>query len=327
MKDKITILLFVIVLFLTFWIRIQGVERIPDGQFTENDAYTYYWQAGIVSEHGYLPERDMHRWLPLGRDLGQTLNLYSFVLAYAHKAISLCFPNVSLYHVSVYAPPVCFVIGLGVLCLFLYHTYGILFSGIVGVLLATFPGAIGRSSAGFADRDSWCFMLAVLATTTYLESLLTQHPRRRILLALASGGVVFLGGLSWEAFGFFLIIIVAVELWKFCTTGSEQHLTEYALWVLMFVPGLYLVSPAYRNGYGFTTHVTALLLFPPLVVLGIRCVRYLLLDFFQQLRPYARHLAWLLTLSSIALGIGYIPGAFSFTDLLYMCEYFLRDSA
>ena len=293
------------VLLFAFWIRSQGTSRIPDGQFTGYDAYLYYWQAGIISEHGHLPERDMHRWLPLGRDLGQSLNLYSFALAYAHKAISFCFPNISLYDVSVYAPPVCFVIGLGVLYLFLYHTYGLLFSSIVGVLLATFPGTIGRSSAGFADRDSWCFMLAVLAATTYLASLLTQNSRRRILWALASGGIVFLGGLSWEAFGFFVIMIIAVELWKFCTTDSEQHLTEYALWVLMFVPGLYLASPAYRNGYGFTTHVTALLLFPPLVVLGIRCVRCLLLDFFQQLRPHARHLAWLLTLSSIALGIIY----------------------
>ncbi|MCY3740445.1 MAG: hypothetical protein OXH00_05450 [Candidatus Poribacteria bacterium] len=306
LKRFLSSILLICVLLIAFWIRTQGISRIPDGQFTGYDAYLYYWQANIISEHGDLPERDMHRWLPLGRDLGQTLNLYSFALAYGHKAISLCFPNVSLYHVSVYAPPICFVIGLGVLCLFLYHTYGLLFSGIVGVLLATFLGTIGRSSAGFGDRDSWCFMLAVLAATTYLASLQTQHPRKRILWSLASGGVVFLGGLSWEAFGFFVLMIVAVELWKFCTTDSEQHLTEYILWVFMFVPGLYLVSPAYRNGYGFAAHVTALLLFPPLVILGIRSVRYLLLDFFQQLRPYARPLAWLLTLSSIALGIIYL---------------------
>lgn len=31
------------ILGLTFWIRTQGIERIPDGQFTSNDAYLYYW--------------------------------------------------------------------------------------------------------------------------------------------------------------------------------------------------------------------------------------------------------------------------------------------
>lgn len=67
-----------------FWIRIQSVDTIPEGQFTSVDAYFYYWQASLISEHGQLPERDMHRWLPLGRDLGQTLNLYGYALAYIY---------------------------------------------------------------------------------------------------------------------------------------------------------------------------------------------------------------------------------------------------
>jgi hypothetical protein len=303
---NVLILVFGSILLLAFWIRVQGTSRIPDGQFTGHDPYLYYWQAHIISEHGQLPPRDMHRWLPLGRDLGQTLNLYSYFLAYIHKAIVLCFPGVSLYHVSLYAPPLCFLIALGSLCLFLYYTNGLLFSGVVGVLLATLPGAILRSSAGFGDRDSWYFLLAVLATTTYLASLQTRPPRERIFWTLASGSIVFLGGLSWEAFGFSVAIILTVELWRFCSTEREQHLKEYALWVFLFVPTLYLASPAYRKGYGFATHVTALMLFPSLVIFLIRSVRYLLLDFFKQLRPYARHIAWFLTLSSLAMGACYI---------------------
>lgn len=294
------------ILFLAFWMRIQGTSRIPDGQFTGYDAYLYYWQAQIISESGQLPARDMHRWLPLGRDLGQTLNLYSYVLAYAHKAIALLFPKLSLYQVAIYAPPICFVIGLGVLCFFFHHIYGSLFSSIIGVLMATFISTINRSSIGFGDRDSWCFMLSVLAITTYLASLQTQSPRRRLIFTLASGVTVFLGGLSWEGFGFFVAVILAAELWRFCTTETERHLNEYFLWMFMFVPTLYLASPAYRGGYGFSTHVTALLLLPPLVVFVLRSVRYLLLDFSERLRPYARHLAWILTLGSIAIGICYI---------------------
>ena len=66
--------LFILLVYVAFWIRIQGVDTIPEGQFTSNDAYLYYWQAQVISEQGYLPARDMHRWFPLGRDLGQTLN-------------------------------------------------------------------------------------------------------------------------------------------------------------------------------------------------------------------------------------------------------------
>ena len=66
------------ILLLAFWIRIQGVGTIPDGQFTGNDPYLYYWQAQMVTEQGRLPARDMHRWLLLGRDLGQSLNAYPY---------------------------------------------------------------------------------------------------------------------------------------------------------------------------------------------------------------------------------------------------------
>ena len=147
------IFLIVGILCLAAFIRFQGITNVPSGQLTESDGYFYYWQAQLISEHGKLPERDMNRWLPLGRDLTQTLNLYGYVLAYVHKGIAWVFPNVKLYHVTIYTPVVCFCLEtLGVLCLFFYRTFGILFSSIVGVLLATLPGAINRGfTAGFGD--------------------------------------------------------------------------------------------------------------------------------------------------------------------------------
>ena len=319
----IVLLLLVSILALAYWMRTQATHWVPPGQFTSADAYLYYWQADIISEQGHLPARDMHRWLPLGRDLGQTLNLYSYALAYVHKAIAVVFPNLTLYQTTLYMPVLCFCIGLGSLCLFLYRTYGLLFSAMVGVLLATLIGAINRSSVGFSDRDSWCLMLAILAVTTYLTSLQGQCPRCRLLWTLVSGCIVFLGGISWEAFGFFTALILAVELWRFCTTETEQHLKEYALWVLMFIPWLYLASPAYRSGSGFATHVTALLLMPPIVVFFIRSLRYLLLDFFKQLRPYARHIACFFTLSSFALGVCYI--VFNF-DTIALTAYPFKEN-
>ena len=129
-------------LLLAFWIRVQCVDSHSVGHFTETDGYFYYWQASLISEHGHLPARDMHRWLPLGRDLGQTLNLYGYVLAYTHKAVATVFPNIPLYPVCLYMPVICFCIGLGALCLFLYHTYGLMFSFTAGVILATLPGSI-----------------------------------------------------------------------------------------------------------------------------------------------------------------------------------------
>lgn len=293
------------ILFIAFWIRIQGVDNIPSGQFTETDAYLYYWQAQLVSEHGRLPERDMSRWVPVGRDLGQTLNLYAYAVAYTHKLTTLFFPNVSLYDFMLFAPAVCFIIGLGVLCLFLYQIYGFTFAMSVGVLLATLPSTVERSAAGFSDRDSFCWLLGILAVTTYLAKEQTQYTRKRFLFSALSGIFVFLGGLAWEGFGVFVVVILCAELWQFITSEDENHLAEYLLWVLMFVPMLFLISPAYRSGQGFSTHLIALVLIPPLVVLGIRCLRHLLITkepLPKWCRPHARNLAFLLTLLGLAAG-------------------------
>lgn len=295
------------VLVLACWIRIPSDEgKPPDGQFTETDGYFYYWQASLISEHGYLPARDMHRWLPIGRDLGQTLNLYGYVLAYTHKVFARVFPNITLYHVALYMPVVCFCIGLGALCLFLYHIYGWFLSITVGVILATLPGSIERSTAGFGDRDAWCLMIGLLAVLTYLTSLRAERPRQRFFWTLLSGVITFLGGLSWEGFGVFLNVIIVVELWRFLTSETEEGLSFYLLWVLIFVPPLYFAFPAYHSGYAFAKHLTAFVLLPPIGLLGIRGLRHLLLSEVDTCRRHARTLSIGLTLASLLIAIGYI---------------------
>ena len=299
------ILLCAIVL-LACWIRVQGVSRLPDGQFTSNDAYLFASQVQEITEHGVLPSRDMRRWLPHGRDNGQIFPLYAYAIAYTHKAIGWTSPKFTLYHIQVYLSVICFILGLGVLCFFLARVYGVTFAAIVTLLLATLPGSIERSAAGFGDRDAWCWMLGILAVTSYLYKEGMEPGRRRWIATALAGFTVFLGGMSWEGFGFFVLMIVAIELYKFCSTDTEQHLKEYLFYMFMFVPWLYLISPAYRSGSGFSTHVAALMLLPPLMVFVLRGGRYLLLKHVEQLRSHSRKLAWGLTLLSIAAGVSYI---------------------
>lgn len=295
-----------VILLLAFWARVQIVSEIPEEQFAGNDPYLYYWQAKIISEQGGLPERDMHRWLPVGRNLNQTLNLYSYALAYAHKVLLLLFPRLSLHQITLYMPAICFLLSLVALYYFFYHTHGLMFASIVGILLATFPGTVDRSIAGFSDRDSWCLMLGILTVITYLFSLQAQQRHRRLLWTLASGVFVILGGHSWEGFGVFLSVIVVVELWNFITSETEHNLSYYFLWVCIFVPTLYLTSPAYRIGGGFSTHILALMLVQPIVLLCIRVIRQLLISKISKLRPHARTAALGLSIMCIVVVISYV---------------------
>ncbi|MXV73460.1 hypothetical protein F4Z99_04175 [Candidatus Poribacteria bacterium] len=310
-------LLLCIILSVAFFIRIQNVPLIPDGQFTGSDPYFYYRNAQIISEHGHLPARDMDRWLPLGRDLEQTLPLYSYALAYIHKTVAWIFPNISLYQVTLYAPTLCFIVGLGVLLIFLLRPFGLLFTTVTGILLTILPSTIDRSVAGFSDRDSWCLMLGILAVTTYLTALQSQHRRTRFLWTLASGFTMFLGGMSWEGFGVFSTVILVVELWRMLTSEIEDGLGLYLLWVCTFVPTLYLISPAYHNGQWFATHLRDFLLVPPLALLGIRGLRYFLLTkepLFAKLQPHVRALTLGLTIAVITGAVFYVLNLFDTFD-------------
>jgi hypothetical protein len=308
-KHSVAWALILAILCVAFWIRIQGVDTIPEGQFTSNDAYFYYWNAQIISEQGYLPMRDMDRWVPIGRDLEQILSLYSYALAYTHKALSVLFPKLTLYQMTLYVPVVCFCIGIAAMCLFLYHTYGLLFASTFGILIATLPGTINRSTAGFCDRDSWCLMLGILVIVTYLASLQTQHHWKRLIFTLTSGVIAFLGGLSWEGFGVFLFILLFVELWRFLSSETDDDLKYYCFWVLSFVPLLFIVSPAYRRGEWFAQHLFAFMLVPPLVLLLIRYLRHVLMtkgSLAAKLRLHSRKLSLFLSAISLMVGILYV---------------------
>lgn len=299
--------LLILLICIAYWIRIQSVDTIPEGQLTSNDAYFYYWQTKIVSEQGILPARDMDRWVPLGRDNGQLLSLYAYVVAYLHKLIAIFFPHITSYHVILYMPVFCFVFALVALCFFLYRSFGTLFSISVGILLATLPSMIDRSAAGFSDRDSWCLLLGILAVITYLGSLQLPYSRKRLFFTLSCGLICFLGGLSWEGFGIFIGIIVFVEIWRFLSAETDEGLKYYTVWVVCFVPTLYIASPAYRSGEYFAQHLFAFVLFPPVVILLMRYIRYRL--FINGKRSVSadgyKKLSFILTLITITLGVLY----------------------
>ena len=308
-KYFLPLLVFICILFLTFWIRVQSADTLPNGQFLENDGYFYYWQANTILEQGKLPARDMHRWMPLGRDNSLLLSLYPYMLANTYKVVHLFFKDVSLYHVCLYMPTVCFVISLAIFCVFLYSTFGAFVANTTGILIATLPGTIGRSTVGFGDRDCWILLLAIGAITVYLIALQTQNSRKRIILTILSGFLTVLGGLSWEGFGAFLLIIYAIEIWRFLTSESETDLWYYLIWVCSFVPALYIIAPAYRRGVGFTEHLAAFVLIPPLVLLAVRALRYFLLRLPQTaetLKNHSRTLALGLTFLILTIGFGFL---------------------
>lgn len=155
----------------------------------------------------------------------------------------------------------------------------------------------------------WCLMVALCVVVAYLLALRTDSPRKRLLWTLLSGGFTLIGGLSWEGFGAFMLLIYILELYRFLTSEREIGLLSYVLWVCSFVPALYLLAPAYRRGDFFATHLFAFMLVPPVAILAIRALRHLLLTLPQtatRFKDHSRKVALGLTIGLLAVGLGYL---------------------
>ena len=299
LEARLGCLCLIVMLSVSVWLRCLGISAVPPGQFTETDAYLYQHQAQIVSEHGQLPARDLRRWVPLGRDTRQSLNLYPIVLGTVHRFLTVVFPDLSVWQVVVYAPVFCFGLSLLVVCLFFGRTHGWGVSVAVGLLFATLPGTIERSTAGFGDRDAFCLLIGISAVVTYLSALEKKRPSVRLLWTVLSGFVVFCGGLSWEGFGVFVSVLVCVELYRYLHRETDPDLGYFGLFVLSFVLPLSVASPAYRSGEGWATHLFAFVLVPPVSVFGLRLLRAAVCEkspWVETVSPYKHHVSRLLLL-------------------------------
>ncbi len=320
------------------WLRMQGISTLPEGQFTDTDAYLFLHQAGIISSEGHLPERDMHRWLPVGRDNRQMLNLYATVLGYTHAGVSIGFGDLSVYTVVRYMPVVCFGLMLVSLMFFFTRACGDWkLALIVGMYLTTLPGSIERSAAGFGDRDAWCLMLGTLSVLTYLTADRSADRNVRWTWTLVSALLMYLGGCSWEGFASFTVIVTSLEAWRFLSTDTEETfgLWLYSVWVTAFSVPLVLTAPLYSLRGGETEHLFAvitgnlgpLMLMPPVLLLSLRWVRWALLSiepFASALKPHARRLPALLTLVCISL---VVLTVFLMREGFQTAFFALRDNA
>ena len=297
--------LFFLLYNMTCWIRIQGVDRIPAGQFTETDGYFYYWQSKLILENGKLPKRDMHRWLPVGRDLGQTLNAYPYFVAYSYKLISLVFSKVTLYQWCFYFPVGCFLIAFIIGCVFVYRIHGFLFACIFGFIWTTLPSVIERTSSGFGDRDAWCLLIGMSCLVTYLISLKENGgSTSRIIWTVFSGLLTLIGCYSWEGFGIFLGIIAALELWRYLSTHDNSDVKYYLLWTTSFIPCLFF-HPAYHSGYGFARYLSVFVITPPLSILLLRFISYRF-SLWDRFKEHVHTINLISILTVLSIGIIYV---------------------
>lgn len=228
----------------SLWHRTQVSMEYLDGRFTGYDPYIYFRQAERIVEEGRLPERDMERWLPMGRDLSLLHNLYSYVLAYSYRAARVVFPELTLYDFCCYAPPVLLAITASLFAAMLWSLFGWEAAGLGSLFFLFNPFIAFRTSLGFADRDAFCLFLGVLTGSLYLWQVHASVRRNRIILASTCGLTAALGCLGWEGSGVFALCVLlpaTVRAW-----GKQERILEHAVFCGCLTMPLLLLSSTHR---------------------------------------------------------------------------------
>jgi asparagine N-glycosylation enzyme membrane subunit Stt3 len=229
------------------WLRLQAIPQLGGDYLYDTDSFRFYRQARIIDEQGALPERDMQRWLPIGRDLTTYLSLHSYLLAYATKTLRLLRPATTVYDAALYYPVAAFLLTLPLIYGLCARAFGRLSAWIAVVLVAVLPPAVGRSVAGYADRDALCLLLGAAALYCYARREQASSARATWAWTFLSALAALLLGLAWEGAGVFIAIVAGAELVRFLSGRyGREEFTQYVAWFAPVLAGLLLFTRAYR---------------------------------------------------------------------------------
>ncbi len=221
-------------------VRVKGVEQLQDKYLCGYDAYFYYRQAKTIIAEGSLPERDYMQNSPDGLDLRGRANLNCYAIAYLYKITRIFAPNISMEKVAIYYPVVLFILILIILFGLTRLLFGESVSLIVVTIFATIPAAVGRTHAGWADRDPLSLLAWLVCMFFYVKAYqMHTQGKRYIPFALLSGISMGALGLTWPGVGLLSIIIVTFNAIKLLTRSYDKK--KFYVYLCWFIPSLLMM--------------------------------------------------------------------------------------
>ena len=123
------------------------------------------------------------------------------------------------------------------------------YTGLLSVaLVAVSPPVVGRTLAGFADKDGPTLLLSLAAFCCYVYSIGEAQNRKLFPAALATGGCLLLLGWTWQGVGVFVAVTAITD--GIVLLSSIWNLRLAMLSLCRHLPvlvGLPLTNPIYRD--------------------------------------------------------------------------------
>lgn len=175
MNWKLQVYIIIIFLLLSLsasiFLRVQNLPLLAGKYPLDNDSVRFLRQAKIIVQDSKLPQRDMMRWLPLGRDMSRQLSLSSYTIAYLYKFLKIFTPSVTIEQTAIYYPIICFSLNILVFFALINRLFDRYTALISTSIFAVFPSLVPRSMAGFS-----VFLLAILACLLIIATAFALQP-------------------------------------------------------------------------------------------------------------------------------------------------------
>ena len=150
-------------LLLNIWLRLLPLSSLKGDLLLGTDPARYTRLARIISEKGKLPERDVMRSAPLGKETKYQLTFFPYLMAYLYRAIKPFAPEVTIQKVAIILPPILSTAALLMLFVIARKLFDV-YTALLSVNIASVsPPLVGRTLAGFADKDGLALLLGLIA--------------------------------------------------------------------------------------------------------------------------------------------------------------------
>ncbi|MHA1911132.1 MAG: STT3 domain-containing protein [Candidatus Kariarchaeaceae archaeon] len=212
----------IIILAASFLIRLfpylQGYEPL----IKAFDPHVQLICAEYINEHGlmeFLQWKDYESWYPYGRDMGYTMYLgIPLTTVIIYKILTWLTIPVTITGVAYIIPPIFGTLGV----FFVYKLGKEVISRRAGLIsaffLATVPGYVSRTIAGFYDNESIGVFLVIITFYYFMKALRRDSTKSAILAGIFLG---LLGG-SWGAYRY-VYDLIPLYAFILVVTGNFSH--------------------------------------------------------------------------------------------------------
>ena len=241
-------------------LRVQNLPLLDEQYFLGTDAYRQVRQGEQILEQGKLPQVDMMRSAPIGRNNAEQFTLYPHVLAYAVRGLRFLLPDIALTKAAIFYPVVGFALILPLFFLLARQLTDASTALLASVGLSVAPTFLPRTMAGFADRDAFTMLLLLSTLYFWTLSWSATNGRWQMGFALLSGLTTGLLGRTWAGVGYLTTIL---SLWNLAYLLTDRFTTRrYISLRLWSIPALALMLSSAAFHRHFSDSFTWLALVP-----------------------------------------------------------------